>query len=169
MEACAPPEMAGGAIDEFTRRWEQAGGTGKPRIVVLSYFSLGEEHTEESLRNLRSYYGFLGDWAEGVAMGAPRTPQAVKDRAAAFEEVQGRPIKKVPALRGRTVLNLPGGALKLEESQAAAAVGQISLARAWQPFKRPLPCSVPRALTCPPSRTRGVSWVSASATSTRSP
>lgn len=32
---------------------------------------------------------------------------------------------------GRTVLNLPSGALKLEESQAAAAVGQIALARAW--------------------------------------
>jgi alkanesulfonate monooxygenase SsuD/methylene tetrahydromethanopterin reductase-like flavin-dependent oxidoreductase (luciferase family) len=81
----APPEMAGGAIEDFTKRWEQAGGTRKPRIVALSYFSLGEEHTEESLRNLRSYYGFLGDWAEGVAMGAPRTAQAVKDRAAAFE------------------------------------------------------------------------------------
>lgn len=32
---------------------------------------------------------------------------------------------------GRTVLKLPPGALKLEESQAAAAVGQIALARAW--------------------------------------
>jgi glutamate 5-kinase len=32
---------------------------------------------------------------------------------------------------GRSVLDLPGGALKLEESQAAAAVGQIALARAW--------------------------------------
>ncbi len=32
---------------------------------------------------------------------------------------------------GRAVLALPGGALKLEESQAAAAVGQIALARAW--------------------------------------
>lgn len=32
---------------------------------------------------------------------------------------------------GRTVLKVPGGALKLEESQAAAAVGQIALARAW--------------------------------------
>ncbi|MFP5077423.1 glutamate 5-kinase [Rhizobium sp. YIM 134829] len=32
---------------------------------------------------------------------------------------------------GRTVLKLPAGVLKLEESQAAAAVGQISLARAW--------------------------------------
>ncbi len=32
---------------------------------------------------------------------------------------------------GRTILDLPKGALKLEDSQAAAAVGQISLARAW--------------------------------------
>ncbi|ACK52186.1 glutamate 5-kinase [Methylocella silvestris BL2] len=32
---------------------------------------------------------------------------------------------------GRTVLGLPDGALKLEDSQAAAAVGQIALARIW--------------------------------------
>ncbi|MFC0218587.1 glutamate 5-kinase [Pseudochelatococcus lubricantis] len=32
---------------------------------------------------------------------------------------------------GRTVLRLPSGPLKLEESQAAAAVGQIALARRW--------------------------------------
>ena len=32
---------------------------------------------------------------------------------------------------GRTVVKLPRGPLKLEESQAAAAVGQIALARVW--------------------------------------
>jgi glutamate 5-kinase len=32
---------------------------------------------------------------------------------------------------GRSVLDLPSGTLRLEESQAAAAVGQIALARAW--------------------------------------
>ncbi len=32
---------------------------------------------------------------------------------------------------GRTVVKLPPGALKLEESQAAAAVGQIALAGLW--------------------------------------
>src|SRR5260221_8047246 len=32
---------------------------------------------------------------------------------------------------GRSVLRLPKGPLKLEESQAAAAVGQIELARTW--------------------------------------
>jgi alkanesulfonate monooxygenase SsuD/methylene tetrahydromethanopterin reductase-like flavin-dependent oxidoreductase (luciferase family) len=83
----APPSMAGGAIDEFSKAWTEAGGTGRPRVVALAYFSLGEEHTAESLHNLRTYYGFLGDWAEGVASGASRTPAAVREVAAAFEEV----------------------------------------------------------------------------------
>jgi alkanesulfonate monooxygenase SsuD/methylene tetrahydromethanopterin reductase-like flavin-dependent oxidoreductase (luciferase family) len=83
----APPEMAAGIIQGFRAAWEPAGGDGQPRIVVLSYYSLGEEHTEESLRNLRSYYGFVGDWVEGIAMSAPRTPAAVRERAAAFEEL----------------------------------------------------------------------------------
>ena len=83
----APPEMAGGAIDEFKKAWTEAGGTGQPRIVALAYFSLGEEHTAESLHNLRTYYGFLGDWAEGIASGASRTPEAVRATAAAFEEL----------------------------------------------------------------------------------
>jgi alkanesulfonate monooxygenase SsuD/methylene tetrahydromethanopterin reductase-like flavin-dependent oxidoreductase (luciferase family) len=83
----ATPEMAAGAIQTFKAAWERAGGDGTPRIVVLSYFSLGEEHTEESLRNLRTYYGWLGDWAEAIATGTPRTPQAVRERAAAFQQV----------------------------------------------------------------------------------
>jgi alkanesulfonate monooxygenase SsuD/methylene tetrahydromethanopterin reductase-like flavin-dependent oxidoreductase (luciferase family) len=83
----APPEMAGGAIQEFKAAYGQAGGTGTPRIVALSYYSLGEEHAEVSLRNLRSYYGFLGDWAEGIATGVPRTPEAIRHTATAFEEL----------------------------------------------------------------------------------
>jgi alkanesulfonate monooxygenase SsuD/methylene tetrahydromethanopterin reductase-like flavin-dependent oxidoreductase (luciferase family) len=83
----APPEMAAGMLQEFQARWEQDGGNGQPRVVALSYFSLGEEHTSESLHNLRTYYGFLGEWMEGVAMGAPRTPAAVRERVAAFEQL----------------------------------------------------------------------------------
>jgi alkanesulfonate monooxygenase SsuD/methylene tetrahydromethanopterin reductase-like flavin-dependent oxidoreductase (luciferase family) len=83
----APPEMAGGAIEEFKKGWAEAGGTGQPRVVALAYFSQGEEHTAESLHNLRTYYGFLGDWAEGIAAGASRTPEAVRRTAAAFEEL----------------------------------------------------------------------------------
>jgi alkanesulfonate monooxygenase SsuD/methylene tetrahydromethanopterin reductase-like flavin-dependent oxidoreductase (luciferase family) len=81
----APPEMAAGPLQELRREWRRAGGTGQPRVVALTYFSLGEEHTAESLHNLRTYYGFLGDWAEGVASSAARSPAAVRERAAAFQ------------------------------------------------------------------------------------
>jgi alkanesulfonate monooxygenase SsuD/methylene tetrahydromethanopterin reductase-like flavin-dependent oxidoreductase (luciferase family) len=81
----APPEAAAGAIESFKTAWEKAGGSGTPRIACLTYFSLGDEHVEESIRNLRSYYAFTGDWVEGIAMSAPRTPDAVRDKAAAFE------------------------------------------------------------------------------------
>jgi alkanesulfonate monooxygenase SsuD/methylene tetrahydromethanopterin reductase-like flavin-dependent oxidoreductase (luciferase family) len=83
----APPAMAGGAIGEFRKRWAEAGGAGQPRVIALAYFSLGEEHTVESLHNLRTYYGFLGDWAEGIAAGASRTPEAIRQTAVAFEEL----------------------------------------------------------------------------------
>jgi alkanesulfonate monooxygenase SsuD/methylene tetrahydromethanopterin reductase-like flavin-dependent oxidoreductase (luciferase family) len=84
----APPEMAAGAIQAFNEAWRKAGGEGAPpRVAVLSYFSLGDEHTEESLHNLRTYYGFLGEWAEAVAQGASRTPEAIRERASAFEDV----------------------------------------------------------------------------------
>ena len=63
----------------------RAGGSGTARVVALSYYSLGTEHTETSLANLRSYYGFLGDWAEGMAAGIPRTPEAIRQVATAFE------------------------------------------------------------------------------------
>ena len=83
----APPEMAGGAIQEFKDAWAQAGAAGQPRVVALSYFSLGDEHAEESLGNLRGYYGFIGDWAEGIASGTPRTAEAVQQTAAAFRDL----------------------------------------------------------------------------------
>jgi alkanesulfonate monooxygenase SsuD/methylene tetrahydromethanopterin reductase-like flavin-dependent oxidoreductase (luciferase family) len=83
----APPEVAGGALQEFRTLYEQAGGTGRPRVVALTYFSLGDEHVEESMHNLHTYYGFLGDWADAIATGATRTPQQIRDRAAAFEEL----------------------------------------------------------------------------------
>jgi glutamate 5-kinase len=52
---------------------------------------------------------------------------------AAFHR-QGRDVLVVSSgaiALGRAVLRLPGGPLKLEDSQAAAAVGQIALARTW--------------------------------------
>ena len=51
--------------------------------------------------------------------------ERILDRAAAFEEVSDRDIKKVPALRGRTVLNLFYGASTRTNTRSARAVGRF--------------------------------------------
>jgi glutamate 5-kinase len=59
--------------------------------------------------------------------------EALAEDIAALHK-QGRDIIVVSSgaiALGRSVLKLPTGALKLEDSQAAAAVGQIALARTW--------------------------------------
>jgi len=59
--------------------------------------------------------------------------EALADDIAALHR-EGRDVLVVSSgsiALGRTVLGLPQGALRLEDSQAAAAVGQIALARIW--------------------------------------
>ncbi len=66
----------------------------------------------------RARHGWLAALAEDIAElhGRGADVQVVSSGAIAL---------------GRTILGLPAGALKLEHSQAAAAVGQIALARTW--------------------------------------
>jgi len=83
------------------------------RVVVKVGSSLLVDHAAGGLKR---------DWLDGL--GA--------DIAGLHKD--GRDILVVSSgaiALGRAVLGLPGGALKLEEAQGAAAVGQIALARAW--------------------------------------
>ena len=83
------------------------------RIVVKVGSSLLVDHAAGGLKR---------DWLEGLAA----------DIAGLHKD--GRDILVVSSgaiALGRAVLGLPRGALKLEEAQGAAAVGQIALARAW--------------------------------------
>jgi alkanesulfonate monooxygenase SsuD/methylene tetrahydromethanopterin reductase-like flavin-dependent oxidoreductase (luciferase family) len=81
----APPEQAAEVVRTFLRAYEQAGGEGRPPLVALAYFSLGDDREAESRHNLRTYYGFLGDWAEAIAAGAARTPDEIRRRVDAYE------------------------------------------------------------------------------------
>ena len=83
------------------------------RVVVKVGSSLLVDHTAGGIRR---------DWLDGLAA----------DIAGLHKD--GRDILVVSSgaiALGRAVLGLPRGALKLEEAQGAAAVGQIALARAW--------------------------------------
>ncbi len=80
-------DVARQAVPAFRAAFEAAGGEGEPRLVCLSYFSLGDEHAEESVRNLRSYYAWLTDWVESIAQYQPRTPDAIRDTVKQFEDL----------------------------------------------------------------------------------
>ena len=83
------------------------------RIVVKVGSSLLVDHAAGGLKR---------EWLEGLAADIAELHK------------QGRDLLVVSSgaiALGRAVLGLPRGALKLEEAQGAAAVGQIALARAW--------------------------------------
>jgi alkanesulfonate monooxygenase SsuD/methylene tetrahydromethanopterin reductase-like flavin-dependent oxidoreductase (luciferase family) len=81
----ATPDQVKPMIDRIRQEWHDAGREGEPRFAGLAYFGLSDEET--SRRSLRTYYAFTGDFAEMIANGALRTPQAVRDTVKAFEEV----------------------------------------------------------------------------------
>ncbi len=66
--------------------------------------------------------GVKCDWLKGLAADVARLA------AAGAEMII---VSSGAIALGRSVLAMPRGPLKLEESQAAAAIGQIALARAW--------------------------------------
>jgi alkanesulfonate monooxygenase SsuD/methylene tetrahydromethanopterin reductase-like flavin-dependent oxidoreductase (luciferase family) len=80
------PDQVGPFAERVRRAWKDGGRQGEPRIVALSYFSLGDESVEASRAALLDYYGYLGDWAQGIADSAPRTPDDVRATARRFED-----------------------------------------------------------------------------------
>jgi alkanesulfonate monooxygenase SsuD/methylene tetrahydromethanopterin reductase-like flavin-dependent oxidoreductase (luciferase family) len=80
----APVETARDKVEAFRASYAEAGGTEEPRVVALTYFSLGKDALEESLHNLSNYYAFTGERAEGIAQGAARDEDEIKRRIEGF-------------------------------------------------------------------------------------
>jgi alkanesulfonate monooxygenase SsuD/methylene tetrahydromethanopterin reductase-like flavin-dependent oxidoreductase (luciferase family) len=85
---------AGGApadvVAEFAGRvraaWEAAGRAGTPRITALRYFGLGDTE-QQSRAALTDYYASLGEQtATAIAGSAFRSPEAIREAVAAYEE-----------------------------------------------------------------------------------
>jgi len=72
----------GSAIDQA---WQDAGRPGKPRKLALAYFALGPGAQEEAVSTIKSYYAWLGDFADQIAAGAATSAEMVKGYIAGFE------------------------------------------------------------------------------------
>ena len=86
--------MPGGTPDQFTETydkiqaaWENEGRDGKPKMVGLAYFSLGDDAEANAESYLRDYYAWLGDEVSGmIAGGAAKDADTVKQYLSAFDE-----------------------------------------------------------------------------------
>jgi alkanesulfonate monooxygenase SsuD/methylene tetrahydromethanopterin reductase-like flavin-dependent oxidoreductase (luciferase family) len=81
------PDRMAPIVEKVRKAWSEAGREGEPRLLALSYFALGPNAEEGAAKYLKDYYGFLGEWADGIAQAAPKTPEALKGIAASFEDI----------------------------------------------------------------------------------
>ena len=80
----APLEATAAFIERVGRAWRDAGRDGTPRIVALSYFSLGGTE-QESRASLLDYYQPMGpEMAEMIAGSALHSPEAIEEAVKAF-------------------------------------------------------------------------------------
>jgi alkanesulfonate monooxygenase SsuD/methylene tetrahydromethanopterin reductase-like flavin-dependent oxidoreductase (luciferase family) len=81
-----PPEVFNERYPKVRAAWEDAGRDGEPRTMALFYFALGESAEEDARTDLLDYYGFLGDYAQGVVDSAAKDEAMVQSYLAGFEE-----------------------------------------------------------------------------------
>ncbi|MGH9244355.1 MAG: LLM class flavin-dependent oxidoreductase [Acidimicrobiales bacterium] len=80
-----PAEMLAEPVAAVRQAWTDAGKEGSPRLVALTYFSLGEGTDDLSRRNLRDYYDYIPDYVDFIVEGAARGEEAVQARVKAYE------------------------------------------------------------------------------------
>lgn len=112
-----PPLVLGGSVDAAVRRtvehgagwiaggsgpdgfrdvagkvraaWEDGGREGRPRLMALAYFALGDDPEAAAQRYLGDYYGFLGEEVVGyIVGGAAKGEQEVRTMLDAFREAE---------------------------------------------------------------------------------
>jgi alkanesulfonate monooxygenase SsuD/methylene tetrahydromethanopterin reductase-like flavin-dependent oxidoreductase (luciferase family) len=79
----APPDQGALFADRVRKAWADAGREGKPKIVGLAYFGLGEEAEEKAMAYLGDYYGEMG---KQFAQWIPKTPEALKGLVEKFAD-----------------------------------------------------------------------------------
>jgi alkanesulfonate monooxygenase SsuD/methylene tetrahydromethanopterin reductase-like flavin-dependent oxidoreductase (luciferase family) len=70
-------EATGEAADRVRKAWQEAGREGRPRIVMLLRFALGDDDAAATF--MRDYFAVLGEAAEDFVRATPRTPAAITE------------------------------------------------------------------------------------------
>ncbi|MDQ5816622.1 MAG: LLM class flavin-dependent oxidoreductase [Actinomycetota bacterium] len=94
-----PPRTFVRAADRARTAWSELGRTGQPALWAQGYFALGDDATiVRGLDYMRDYYAFTGPFAERIAEGLLRTPQAVAQFVRGYKEAGCDEVVLLPAV-----------------------------------------------------------------------
>ena len=94
-----PPKTFARAADKARTAWAELGRTGRPALWAQGYFALGDDTTiDRGLDYMRDYYAFTGPFAERIAEGMLRTPQAVAQFVRGYKEAGCDEVVLLPAV-----------------------------------------------------------------------
>jgi alkanesulfonate monooxygenase SsuD/methylene tetrahydromethanopterin reductase-like flavin-dependent oxidoreductase (luciferase family) len=86
MGAQTPEQLAKGA-EQVKKEWDAAGREGEPRIMALAYYALGPDAERHAEKDLKHYYGWLGEEVAGMIAGAAATDaETVRGYVSGFEQ-----------------------------------------------------------------------------------
>jgi alkanesulfonate monooxygenase SsuD/methylene tetrahydromethanopterin reductase-like flavin-dependent oxidoreductase (luciferase family) len=102
-----PPRSFARAAGRARAAWRDAGRPGKPQLWAQGYFTLGsDEEIERGRSYMRSYYAFLGPFAERIATELLTTPQAIAQFMRGYAEAGCDEMVLFPSLASLDQLDL---------------------------------------------------------------
>jgi alkanesulfonate monooxygenase SsuD/methylene tetrahydromethanopterin reductase-like flavin-dependent oxidoreductase (luciferase family) len=81
------PRQAPWFYNMARQAWQEAGRTGKPRLVACTYYGLGTNATELCRKELSQYYAFLGPMTQQMIEHTPTTPEAMREYIKLYQDM----------------------------------------------------------------------------------
>lgn len=104
--AVSSPEQLSAGVAQLRHAWVEAGRSGQPRVVALTYYGLGNDSATVTPAYLRDYYAFIGPIAEVVATSAPTDAEAVDRAITAYADAGADELLFLPTIPGAEQLEL---------------------------------------------------------------
>jgi alkanesulfonate monooxygenase SsuD/methylene tetrahydromethanopterin reductase-like flavin-dependent oxidoreductase (luciferase family) len=94
------PGMFAGGAAAVRAAWREAARPGRPRLLALAYFALGDDAQAAATEHLHDYYGFAPPYAQMVANNAAVGADGVAATVDAFERAGCDELILVPCSAG---------------------------------------------------------------------
>jgi alkanesulfonate monooxygenase SsuD/methylene tetrahydromethanopterin reductase-like flavin-dependent oxidoreductase (luciferase family) len=108
-----PPDNFAQLRPKLEQAWQQAGRGGQPHTAALAYFALGPNAQHDIEHSTKTYYAWLGEFAEQIAANVRSTEAKVQEYVQAFENVGCGELVFIPASKDPAQVDLLADAVGL--------------------------------------------------------